>query len=112
MVGRLNRIVYILPTGRYFLNRLQRLLQRCQDFGDQTISEAEDKDLKLWKLLLLNVTEEGVSINDITCTTPTLSSGLMHVNTALVDMTAMGCAGDGTYQLNYWGFSPSTYWSF
>ena len=72
LVGRLNHVGYILPTGRYFLNWLRKLLQRCQDFGDQTISEAEDKDLELWKLLLMNVTEEGFSINNITCTTPDL----------------------------------------
>lgn len=32
-IGRLNHIGYRLPNGRYFLNRIRRLLSRCKKYG-------------------------------------------------------------------------------
>ena len=69
LFGRLNHVGYILPTGKYFLNRLQGLLNRCQRFGKQKINESKRKDLILWKTLLDNTSTKILSINNITCTT-------------------------------------------
>ena len=49
MIGRLNHVGYILPTGRYFLNRLRHLLMRCERYGSQKLQNWEKDDLILWK---------------------------------------------------------------
>ena len=46
-IGRLNHVGYIMPHGRFFLNRLRRLLNRCQKFGPQFISRMEKNDILL-----------------------------------------------------------------
>ena len=46
-VGRLNHAAHILPHGRYFMNRIRRLLYRCQQFGPQLANTREKQDFRL-----------------------------------------------------------------
>ena len=66
--GRLTHAAYIYKTGRYFLNRLRELDQRCIQYGKQKISKGEREDLILWNEFLENLTTDGVSINNVTQT--------------------------------------------
>ena len=68
VIGRLNHVGYILPTGRYFLNRLRHLLTRCKKFGSQNLKEWERNDLILWKQFLKKAETEGISTNNIAFT--------------------------------------------
>ena len=70
-IGRLNHAGYILPTGRYFLNRLRHLLTRCHAYGTQSLNEHVREDLKLWIELLEIAYTKGVDINNLTFTKPT-----------------------------------------
>ena len=65
-IGRLNHVGYIMPHGRFFLNRLRRLLYRCQKFGSQFANKMEKNDMKLWLKMLTQASQIGVSINLIT----------------------------------------------
>ena len=67
-IGRLNHTGYIIPVGRYFLNRLRHLLQRCEKYGKQHLQRWEKEDLVLWQKFLSNASQNGVSINNITYT--------------------------------------------
>lgn len=50
-IGRLNHAGYILPFGRYFLNRLRKKLAFAEkkDLKFINLNQAEIDDLKLWK---------------------------------------------------------------
>ena len=65
-IGRLNHVDYIMPHGRFFLNRLRRLLIRCQKYGPQYLSTMEKNDAILWMKMLTQASQVGVSINQIT----------------------------------------------
>ena len=65
-IGRLNHVGYIMPHGRFFLNRFRRLLMRCQKYGPQFLSQMEKNDDKLWIKMLTKASQLGVSINQIT----------------------------------------------
>jgi len=67
-IGRLNHIGYILPTGRYFLNRLRHLLQRCDKYGRQQLQQWERLDLDLWLSMIEKVSKVGVSTDNLTFT--------------------------------------------
>jgi len=67
-IGRLNHTGYIMPVGRYFLNRLRHLLQRCEKYGKQQLQRWEKDDLLLWQEFLRNASQKGVSTNNITHT--------------------------------------------
>ena len=71
MIGRLNHVGYILPTGRYFLNRLRHLLMRCERYGSQKLQNWEKDDLILWKEFLEKASNEGISTNNIAFTKAT-----------------------------------------
>ena len=45
--GRLNRVGYILPQARYFLNKIRRLQKPCEKYGPQKISNSERNDFLL-----------------------------------------------------------------
>ena len=47
-IGRLDHVGYIIPHGRYFLNKLRKLLWRCQKYGPQSPSCPEKQDFLLW----------------------------------------------------------------
>jgi len=64
-IGRLNHVGYIIPTGRYFLNRLRHLLMRCEKYGSQQMQIWEKEDLKLWLNILKRASEQGVSTDNI-----------------------------------------------
>ena len=70
-IGRLNHIGYILPTGRYFLNRLRHLLYRCDKYGRQQLQSWESQDLELWLQMIKQVSTKGVSTDNLTFTTVT-----------------------------------------
>ena len=70
-IGRLNHVGYILPTGRYFLNRLRHLLFRCEKYGKQQLQQWEVSDLKLWLKMLHRASTQGVSTNNLTFTSVT-----------------------------------------
>jgi len=70
-IGRLNHIGYILPTGRYFLNRLRHLLQRCEKYGRQQLQKWETLDLELWLQMIQKVSTTGISTNNLTFTKTT-----------------------------------------
>ena len=55
-----------MPNGRFFLNRLHRLLLRCQKYGPQLLSVMERNDAILWMKMLTQASQVGVSINQIT----------------------------------------------
>ena len=65
-IGRLNHVGYIMPHGRFFLNRFRRLLIRCQKYGPQFLSQMEKNDVKLWIKFLTHASQLGISINQIT----------------------------------------------
>jgi len=67
-VGRLNHTGYIIPMGRYFLNRLRHILERCERYGTQQLQQWESKDLELWLKILNHTSQNGVSFNNITHT--------------------------------------------
>lgn len=68
ILGRLTHTVTIFYPGRFFLNRIRSLENRCEKFGRQKISTEELKDLELWMDFLDHITTTGVSINNITFT--------------------------------------------
>jgi hypothetical protein len=70
-IGRLNHAGYVIPQGRFFLNRLRQMLQRCKRYGPQKPPVSTMEDVKLWKSLLRMVVEKGVDINSVTFTEPT-----------------------------------------
>ena len=67
-IGRLNHAGYIIPHGRYFINRLRHLLARCPHRGTIPINDSVTEDLKFWKVLLQHISTKGVNINNITFT--------------------------------------------
>ena len=69
-IGRLNHVGYILPQGRYFLNRIRYLQKRCEKYGPQKISKLERKDFELWIEFLENASQVGVNLNLISFTKP------------------------------------------
>ena len=71
MIGRLNHAAYVLPQGRYFMNRMRHLLSKCKTMGPQSIPPGVRDDLLLWSTLLNRCSKDGISINNITFTTPT-----------------------------------------
>ena len=56
----------------------------CKDWGKQKLAPWDKSDLQLWIKLLKQASQEGVSLNDITFTTPT------HVGTTDACETGMG----------------------
>ena len=85
LIGKLNHVGYIIPQGRYFLNRLRHLLARTKSFGAQSIDTDSKEDLKLWILLLTRASKQGVNINNITFSDPT--------NIAISDACEHGIGG-------------------
>ena len=69
-IGRLNHVGYIMPQGRYFLNKFRRLQQRCEKYGSQFINAYERKDLELWKDFLSRASQVGINLNLISFTKP------------------------------------------
>ena len=96
MVGRFNHIGYILPTARYFLNRLRHLLTRCQRFGRQHLKEWETNDLLLWKNFISHAANTGVSFNSIAFT--------KHNKTILTDASEYGIGGYNPVTGEAWRF--------
>ena len=90
-IGRLNHAGHILPMARYFLTRLRYRLKMCKEWGKQKLADWDRADLELWLKILKQATQVGVSINNITFTTPT------HIGTTDACETGMeGVSGKRT----------------
>ena len=68
MIGKLNHVAYLLPHTRYFLNNMRKLLYNAEKYGPQHMNQTTKEDMILWKTFLLNVAENGVSVNLLTFT--------------------------------------------
>lgn len=66
VLGRLTNVSYIFFPGRFFLNRIRNLHQRCEKYEKQNLSAEELADVKLWLEFLERLTTFGTSINNTT----------------------------------------------
>ena len=75
IIGRLNHAGYIVPFGKYFLNCLRIRLSkvRSRDYRTTIIEQCEIDDLILWKKLLFHACHNGIDINHITFTEPSIT---------------------------------------
>ena len=73
-IGRLNHAAHVIPQARYFLNRLRDLLHRTAHKGPQHPNRACRNDLHLWLTILESVSTKGIDINNITFTSPTITT--------------------------------------
>lgn len=75
IIGRLNHASYVLPFGKFFLNRLRSRLKKAgsRKYRKVKLETPEIDDLKLWRKLLFNATIKGIDINHITFTVPTIT---------------------------------------
>jgi len=96
MVGRFNHVGFIIPTARYFINRLRHLLFRCEKYGKQTIKKWESDDLKLWQYFLRKSAEDGISFNNICFTKYNIKT--------LTDASEYGLGGFNTETGSAWRF--------
>ena len=69
--GKINHTWYIIPQGRYFLNRVRNLLSQCQKFGKQPTPKSAIDDLTIWLTILNYTNREGININYSTLTEQT-----------------------------------------
>jgi hypothetical protein len=77
IIGRLNHTSCIVHLGRYFLTRLRyRLHKNSHKHKNHTIKLApwEIDDLALWTVFLYHLTDNGISINNICITKPTITT--------------------------------------
>ena len=75
LIGRFNHTGAILHLSRYFLTRLRHRLQVNNKKNTEshiTLTTNDVQDLQLWKFIITLITDRGVSINNITITTPSL----------------------------------------
>ena len=70
-IGRLNHAGFIIPAGRYFLTRLRFRLKQCKQFGKQKLQPWDRQDLRLWIIILQQVSTLGIDINMVNFTLPT-----------------------------------------
>ena len=96
LIGRFNHIGYIIPTARYFINRLRHLLYRCEKYGTQKIQRWESDDLKLWQHFLQRTSQQGISFNNICFT--------RHNQEILTDASEFGLGGFNTTTGKAWRF--------
>ena len=73
-IGRLNHVAHIIPQARYFLNRLRDLLHCTTHRGPQHPNRSCRNDLHLWLKMLDTVSTRGIDINNITFTSPTITT--------------------------------------
>ena len=92
LIGRLNHAAYIVPQGRYFMNRIRHLLKVCKSNGVQTIPAQVRDDMMLWVTLLQRTSNEGININSITFTSPTVTVISDACETGLGGFTSEGKA--------------------
>ena len=75
IVGRLNHAGYVVPFGKYFLNRLRKRLTRVRQRNYRTtIFELKEiEDLILWKKLLFHACINGIDLNHVNFTEPSIT---------------------------------------
>ena len=93
--GRLNHVGYIIPQGRYFLNRLRYRLKMCKQYGPQKLKLWDIQDLELWKKLLTLTSQEGIDLNHINFIEPTA------ITVSDACETGIGGFEDNTYSWRY-----------
>ena len=96
LIGRFNHVGYIIPTARYFINRLRHLLFRCEKYGTQKIQKWELEDLKLWQKFLEHTSKSGISFNNVCFTKQTSET--------LTDASEFGLGGFNTSTGKAWRF--------
>ena len=70
LVGKLDHVGFIIPTGRYFLNRLRYRQRQCERYGTSTLRKWDVEDLLLWKNLLHQATFSGIRIDHVSFSLP------------------------------------------
>ena len=103
VIGRLNHAAYLIPQSRYFLNKLRRLLSRCQKYGPQQPNREERADIHLWHHILDIVSSKGVDINNITFTEPTETTFSDACEHGLGGYTNSGLAWRYEIPSEFWG---------
>ena len=75
IVGRLNHAGYVLPFGKYFLNRLRKRLSkvRRRNYRTTIFEQKEIDDIILWKKLLFYACINGIDLNHINFTEPSIT---------------------------------------
>ena len=75
IMGRLNHAGYVLPFGKYFLNRLRTKLKNSlrMKFKFTNLNISEIEDLKFWRKLLFIANIQDIDINHITFTVPSIT---------------------------------------
>ena len=75
IVGRLNHAGYVVPFGKYFLNRLRRRLTKVRQRNYKTtiFEQKEIDDIILWKKLLFHACINGIDLNHINFTEPSIT---------------------------------------
>ena len=75
IVGRLNHAGFVLPFGKYFLNRIRQRLKHAlkRKYRMTYLEQNEIDDLSLWKKFLFKASVEGININHITFTEPSIT---------------------------------------
>ena len=76
LIGRFNHTGAIIHLSRYFLTRLRFRLKLNDKKRTETnikLTASDVEDLHLWKFIITNITDKGVSINNISITTPSLT---------------------------------------
>ena len=96
LIGRFNHVGYIIPTARYFINRLRHLLFRCEKFGTQKLQKWESDDLKLWQKFLQKASVQGVPFNNICFT--------KYTQKILTDASEFGLGGVNISTGKVWRF--------
>ena len=96
LIGRFNHVGYIIPTARYFINRLRHLFFRCEKYGMQKIQKWESDDLKLWLKFLNKASSNGISFNNV-CYTKSNKE-------ILTDASEFGLGGFNTSTGKAWRF--------
>ena len=92
VLGRLTHIAYIFFPGRFFLNRIRGLHQRCEKYDRQNLVSEELGDFQLWLEFLERLTTFGTSINNVTTMTIDVTGWSDACETGLGGYTSTGQA--------------------
>ena len=70
LIGKLNHVGFIIPIGRYFLNRLRYRQKQAERYGSSTLRQWDIEDLILWQKLLHHATYNGIRIDHVSFSLP------------------------------------------
>ena len=63
LIGKLNHVGFIIPSGRYFLPRLRYRQKMTEKYGRTSLHQWDINDLILWQIFLKHTTEIGTRID-------------------------------------------------